>query len=109
MFKKLTVFLVFLLGISSVAITPPPVKAAKNTYYVSTTGDDSNSGTIYSPFKTIQKASSVLTAGDTVYLRGGTYNETIAPTTDGTSLDPITYKAYSNETVTISGDRTSVV
>ncbi|NOU71373.1 hypothetical protein GC098_08050 [Paenibacillus sp. LMG 31458] len=72
-------------------------------YYVSTTGSDSNPGTISSPFKTIQKASNLMVAGDTVILRGGTYNETITPQTDGTSGNPITYKAYPGETVTISG------
>ena len=56
MFKKLTVFLVFLLGISSVAITPSPVQAASsNTYYVSTTGDDSNSGRLTSLLNRFKK------------------------------------------------------
>ncbi|NOU85315.1 hypothetical protein GC102_05890 [Paenibacillus sp. LMG 31460] len=72
-------------------------------YYVSTTGSDSNSGTISSPFRTIQKASNLMVAGDTVILRSGTYNETITPQTDGISGNLITYKAYPGETVTISG------
>ena len=42
-------------------------------YYVSTTGDDTNAGTIDSPFASIQRAQSFVSAGDTVYIRGGQY------------------------------------
>jgi uncharacterized repeat protein (TIGR02059 family) len=42
-----------------------------NTYYVSTIGKDSNSGTISSPWLTWQKAFNTAQAGDTVYFRGG--------------------------------------
>lgn len=49
------------------------VHAATN-YYVSPTGNDSNSGTSTgSPFKTIEKAVSAAAAGSTVYLLSGTY------------------------------------
>jgi len=43
---------------------------------MSTTGNDGNSGTIGSPWLTIEHASSQLTAGDTLYIRGGTYRST---------------------------------
>ncbi len=43
------------------------------TYYLSPSGNDSNSGTINSPFFTLNKAWTMLSAGDTVYLRGGIY------------------------------------
>ncbi|RJQ56029.1 MAG: hypothetical protein C4521_01550, partial [Actinobacteria bacterium] len=46
-----------------------------NTYYVSTSGSDSNSGSLSAPFGTIQKGVNVAEAGDTVYVRGGVYNE----------------------------------
>ncbi len=42
-------------------------------YYLSPTGSDSNTGTIESPWWTIDKAWTVIVAGDTIYLRGGTY------------------------------------
>ena len=45
--------------------------SAKN-YYVATDGLDTNSGTITAPFATLNKAQSLVTAGDTVYFRGGT-------------------------------------
>jgi parallel beta-helix repeat protein len=44
------------------------------TFYVSPTGSDSNPGTLAAPFATPQKALAVMASGDTVYLRGGTYN-----------------------------------
>ncbi len=43
------------------------------TWYVATNGIDSNTGTSNSPFATIMRAQTVASAGDTVYLRGGTY------------------------------------
>ncbi|MEZ4270169.1 MAG: hypothetical protein R3C68_01640 [Myxococcota bacterium] len=39
-------------------------------YYVATTGDNANSGTIGSPFRTLEKAASVMSAGDTMFIRG---------------------------------------
>ncbi|MDR2840482.1 MAG: right-handed parallel beta-helix repeat-containing protein [Paludibacter sp.] len=42
-------------------------------YYVATTGSDSNSGSISSPFATLNKAQTLVVAGDTVYFRDGRY------------------------------------
>jgi|CXWL01.1.fsa_nt_gi parallel beta-helix repeat protein len=55
------------------AIGSARVQAA--TYYVATTGLDTNAGTLASPFKTIKRGSQQLAAGDTLYIRAGTYNE----------------------------------
>ncbi|MCJ7779093.1 MAG: right-handed parallel beta-helix repeat-containing protein [Sedimentisphaerales bacterium] len=45
-----------------------------STYFVATDGNDSNDGlSIDHPFKTIPKAVGVAAAGDTIYVRGGTY------------------------------------
>lgn len=48
-------------------------------YYVSATGDDTTgNGAIDNPFRTIQHVlDAVAVSGDTITLRGGTYNETI--------------------------------
>ena len=43
------------------------------TWFVATNGLDANTGTSNSPFATITRAQSAAAAGDTVYLRGGTY------------------------------------
>jgi len=45
-------------------------------YYVSPTGSDSNAGSLAAPFATLQKGNDVAAAGDTVWLRGGTYQNT---------------------------------
>jgi hypothetical protein len=78
-------------------------------YYVSTTGLDSNPGTIGSPFATITKARDVIrtldplpAGGVVVYIRGGNYLLTsqIDFTIDdsGTATEPIVYCAYPGET-----------
>ncbi len=41
--------------------------------YVAPDGNDSNPGTIDQPFESIQKAQELASPGDTVFIRGGTY------------------------------------
>lgn len=66
------------------------VGAHAATYYVATTGNNSNSGTSSSPWRTVAYAVSKMVAGDTTYVRGGTYNEgLIRFTRSGTSSAPI--------------------
>ncbi|RAP75157.1 hypothetical protein DL346_17395 [Paenibacillus montanisoli] len=88
------------------AVTPTTsVNAAGNTYYVDVAGSDSNNGTSLSmPFQTIQKAADTAQAGDTVYIRGGTYRETVTPANSGSAGSPITYQNYDGETVIVSGN-----
>jgi parallel beta-helix repeat protein len=66
------------------------VSAASNTYYVSATGSDTNSGSSTAPFKTFAKAASVLAAGDTLQVAAGIYTETLTLSTSGTATAPIT-------------------
>ena len=81
-----------------------PASAAGTTYYVSTSGSDSNSGTSTSaPFQTIQKCASVAVAGDSCLIMAGTYHETVTPTNSGTSSAPITFAPYNGASVTIDG------
>lgn len=75
-----------------------------STYYVSTSGLDTNSGAISSPWRTIQHAASTVKAGDTVFVRAGVYNEIVSPPTSGTaSAGPITFSSYPGELATIDG------
>jgi len=53
--------------------------AKANNYYASPSGSDSNPGSIDKPFKTWEKLASVLHAGDTGFIRGGTYKTTFSP------------------------------
>ncbi len=76
-------------------------------YYVATTGSDSNPGSMAQPFATLQRAHTAVTAGDTVYIRGGTYSIVgvgssasagIALTKSGTSdTNRIKFLAYAGE------------
>src|SRR5215469_5245373 len=47
---------------------PFTVRSTGRLLFVSTTGSDSNSGTVGSPFKTIPRCKSMLNAGDTCYV-----------------------------------------
>ncbi len=42
-------------------------------------------------------------AGDTAYIRAGTYNERVVPQNSGSAGSPITYAAYPGDMVTIDG------
>ncbi|PIY37316.1 MAG: hypothetical protein COZ06_33155 [Armatimonadetes bacterium CG_4_10_14_3_um_filter_66_18] len=77
--------------------------AAGAEVYVSPAGSDENSGTQAAPFATIQKAASLMKAGDTCIVRGGTYHETVTPAASGEPDKPITFRAAEGETVTVSG------
>src|SRR5262245_26531982 len=80
-----------------------PQLCAAATYYVATNGNNSNPGTIGSPFLTIAKGLSVLSAGDTLYIRAGTYAEYIDnQVPSGTSFsNAVTVSGYPSEVVTI--------
>ena len=64
--------------------------AAKNAsateYYVSPTGSDSSAGTLAAPFATLQKGADTAAAGDTVWIRGGTYKIT-TPKNSGAGIE----------------------
>lgn len=88
--------------------------AAASVYYVSPSGSDTAAGTESAPWKSIAHAQSVVGAGDTVYLRGGTYSYTAATSScssqtatvdaitlnkSGTAGSPINYWNYPGEKV----------
>jgi parallel beta-helix repeat protein len=72
-------------------------------YYVSTDGNDDDPGTEAQPWRTIQKAAETLVAGDTVYIKAGTYQERVIPQNSGSAGNYIVYAAYPGHTVTIDG------
>jgi Protein of unknown function (DUF1565) len=87
--------------------TSPPVEttAATRKFYVALTGDDSNPGTIDSPWRTIQQAADSVKAGDTVYIHGGVYHESVDIQVSGTAIaGPITFQSYPGETATLDGN-----
>jgi len=60
---------------------------------VSPTGSDANAGTQASPWKTIQKAANTLSAGSTVLVQAGTYNERVNVSRSGSSGNLIVFQA----------------
>ena len=82
--------------------------ANATTYYVATTGSDSNPGTSSQPFRTILAGVKDLSSGDTLYVKSGTYAESIWNFTGGSKIpngsswsNPITVAAFPGHTVTI--------
>jgi len=74
------------------------------TYYVSTSGNDNNAGTLAAPWRTIQKAANTVQAGDTVQVRAGTYNEVVTLKTSGNSTQGyITFANYPGEAPIVDG------
>src|SRR5688572_8628543 len=53
---------------SASSAQPSALSAVGSVYYVSTNGNDSNAGTSSAPFKTFAKATSMLSAGNTLYI-----------------------------------------
>jgi hypothetical protein len=86
-----------------IAFVPLPAQATGNVYYVAKNGSNSNPGTEAQPWLTIQKAASTLVAGDTVYVKAGTYREQVRPKNSGSAGNVITYAAYPGNTVIIDG------
>jgi uncharacterized repeat protein (TIGR02059 family) len=82
-----------------------PIAANAANYYVATNGNDNNPGTIDKPFFTLNKAWTVVAAGDIVYMRGGTYSYTSQQRLlgkNGTAGNLIKIWAYPGEVPTIS-------
>jgi hypothetical protein len=66
------------------------ISAHAGTYYVATNGNDGNPGTSTKPWRTVAYATNQMGAGDTTYVRGGTYKEgPIRFRKSGTSSAPI--------------------
>ncbi len=80
-----------------------PFSIYANTYYVATSGNDTNTGIKTSPWASIQKAANMLNAGDTVFIESGIYNERVIIQNSGTSNSNIIFSNYQNDTVVIDG------
>jgi hypothetical protein len=77
--------------------------ASAADYYVDPGGDDANPGSESQPWRTLAKAGQTAAAGDTVFIRSGTYAELLVPGNSGTDGNFITFTAAAGETVTIDG------
>jgi hypothetical protein len=66
-------------------------------------GNDAQTGTLQTPFRTISKAAAVALPGDVINVHSGTYREWVSPANGGTQYQRITYQAVKDEQVVISG------
>ena len=81
-----------------------PLTLGKPIFFVSLDGSDADGdGTFENPWRTIGKGVSLLSAWDTLYIRGGTYVEQITISRSGTADAPITIAAYPGEKVVVDG------
>ncbi len=77
-----------------------------SSFYVSTTGNDSNPGTQLAPWRTIQHAADTALAGSTVNVRGGIYEELVNIKASGNASDGfITFRSYLGETAVLDATR----
>jgi hypothetical protein len=78
------------------------------SFYVSTTGDDSNPGSQTKPWRTVQHAADTVLAGGTVNVRGGVYEELVTIKTSGNATDGfITFQSYPAETAILDANHFS--
>jgi hypothetical protein len=75
-----------------------PGTGTGKAYFVATTGSDSNAGTsLTTPFKTINKAVGLASAGDTIDVRAGTYTESVVIRRAGSATKWISLRGYNGE------------
>ena len=91
-----------------------PIPTSSIKLYVSTTGSDSNNGSIGAPFRTLEAAQTAIRAmskplqagGVTVFLRSGTHWRTstfsLTGSDSGTPSAPVIYSAYPGESVVLT-------
>jgi outer membrane biosynthesis protein TonB len=80
---------------------PSPTPSSTTSRYLAPNGSDSNAGTQAAPWATLGGAISKMRAGETLYVRGGTYTVTTRTTyvtVAGTASEPITIRNYPGET-----------
>lgn len=100
-------------GVDFEEVYNPTAPSTNNEYFIATTnggGSDFNDCSEQFPCATIVYASTKLTPGDILYIRGGTYDEgsnsmwtSIYQGPAGTAENPITIKAYLNEKPVFDG------
>lgn len=78
--------------------------ASAREYHVAKAGSDSNNGSAFNPFKTINNAARVALPGDVIIVHEGTYREWVNPERGGESDSKrIIYQAAPGERVEIKG------
>jgi hypothetical protein len=82
-----------ILGLLVLAAMLVSVPAFPATYVVDPAGDDAGAGDSTTPWRTVQRAAAVATAGDLVVIHAGTYVESVNLTRSGTADQAIVFAA----------------
>lgn len=92
---------------ASTAGATPTEPARPDTFYVSPTGSDDQTGSERRPWRTLQHAMARLGPGDTLMVGGGTYREDVRLTADilrpGRADAPVEVRARPGERVVVEG------
>lgn len=89
--------------VSGLALLALPTQAYARDIYVSPNGNDSNAGTQAAPYRTFSKVNAVVVGGDTVFINGGTYTQSLQISKSGSANARINIQAISGQTVIIDG------
>src|SRR6476660_4988092 len=96
--KLSTVFLIL-------ACVPTAFAQPNTSFYVATTGNDSNPGTQTAPWRTVQHAADTARAGSTVNVRGGVYEELVSIKASGNARDGyIAFRSNPGETAILDAE-----
>jgi len=91
----------FTVGLASLIAV---IAANAAEFHVAITGSDAGTGTVASPWRTIQHAADLAQPGDVITVHAGVYRERVNPPRGGISdTQRITYQAAPGETVEITG------
>jgi hypothetical protein len=92
-------------GLLANSPTAPCVKSPMPaTYVVATDGNDENAGrTDATAFRSVSRCAEVARAGDTCFIRKGTYRETLRPSQSGTPTAPIVFRGCTGEKPVLTG------
>ena len=91
--------------VSSASTPPPPPPTTRAGYYVAPNGSSGGNGSISSPWDlaSVLSGNKGVTAGDTVWVRGGTYRGQFVNYMNGNSSQQIVVRQYPRERATIDG------
>ena len=101
---RITAFLTVFFGGLGLAVRA----AAAAEYHVSTAGNDAAPGTAAAHFRTIHKAALTVKPGDTVFIHGGTYTESVSLSVSGTASAWITFSAFPGDLPILDGTNAAV-
>jgi hypothetical protein len=90
--------------VATASATVKVVPLAPVTYYVASSGSDTNDGrSRLTPWATVQKAANTMAAGDQVIVGAGTYNAVVNVATSGAAGSPITFQADTGAQPVVQG------